>query len=203
MEEHASDLSSDLTCKSVTPYAHQASLSYHERLSSSQRLYGGYVLSQWWPLYNDIPPVLTCIFILKDAATETWLMGQHYANETTPRTNRRTVVTMRDPVIEASGEPMVALQFNHFAWVDQEIVPREVNLSALGPLKKRVLRIAMFAEPERDLREGAIDGLTSEGITLDIPDEVLRNATYISLNISIAAVVIATKTKELHVYRFA
>lgn len=147
-----------------------------------------------------IPPRYSYISLYANYAigAEAYILAQHFGDEDVPTTVRSFILELKDAVsgnYTTRGLPLVGLDFNHIVWIEKEVTSFSRTIHA--PFATLRMRMVKFPDPD-DLTM-AYSIKTLEGIE----QSVLKKALRVSIESTMGAVLITTRTNELYRYRYA
>ena len=130
---------------------------------------------------------------------------------------KRIVLLLQNPALMplsggAAGaqqwQPIMDHSFGHTAWIEQVEVPVRTKLGKKTTRMKRVVKLVSFERPragEAGSQEGEANVQREPVVvTLDIPENVLKEACYIMLQPSMGAILIpSSKKNEIHKFQYA
>lgn len=185
---------------------------FHDRGRSSShdpnKVYYMFNVQQHWPKYEGVRSRRCHVIVYRDSLSENvkkWSIAQFFSPTVPYDTTSlyRWTFDITDPAVvkrkgpETMGDiwPLIGVSFNHMAWIEQ--------FEAMGRgrptgRKLRQMKFMTFPMPE-ELKDGA-EALTT---TLKIPKSVLELACHISVEPSLASVIVTTSKNEMHRFQYA
>ena len=150
--------------------------------------------------FDGVPMRNMCSSVMYDEERDKWLIVHYYSDQEAPSTLNRCVFELSDPVLNDRGRPMLVQQYNHICWIEQASLPGSFSRE-----KVRILKIASYPQPSNPFGRLYFDAEDMDPVvrSLDVPSRVLDEASYLALTIPLGSVVIFTRSREIHRFRYA